>query len=187
MDPQPRSPSRRAWWPLILAALVLGAGIGGGAIWWIEAQDQRGLPPRDYQQPDAEGELARGTEAAQAHMETIAEAMRRYRAEFGDNVRWPVILDDLKQLRLLEPDFNFIGLLSRRPVAYSPDLPLGHDPARWAICCDVQVGWRYERRRGSVRAPVGAVVIMGDGQVRTLGPEDLDSVGGLVFDLAAAR
>lgn len=187
MDAQPRHSSRRAWWPLIIAALVLGAGIGGGAIWWMEARGARSQPPAAKPQPEFEDELARSTGAARAHMETIAEAMRRYRAEFGDNVRWPMMLDDLKQLRLLDSDFDFEGPLSRKPVRYSPDLPAGHDPARWAICCDVQMGWRHERRRGTVRAPISAVVIMGDGDVRTLGPDDIDTVGGLVLDLAAAR
>lgn len=168
----------------LAVALLLGLGAGAGLIWWHSARTNQAPPvhPRDRQEADFE--TGAGTDTARRRMEALAVALRRYRVEVGDNVRWPVELEDLKHLGLIAEDFSYMGELSRRPLTWSPDFPAGHDPSRWAICCDVQMGRRYDRRRGMARAPIAAVVITGDGEVRVLETEDLDSVGGLIFDAA---
>lgn len=187
----PASPAGRGtrWAALLMIALVCGVGFGLWLIWW-DPMGHRPGPYHDggqgYEFPVRDGPLDAGQ--AEKHLQVLADAMRRYRDEFGDGVRWPMTLEDLKYVDLLPRDYQFRGLLSQRPLHYAPDVPAGHDPARWAICCDVKT----ENRRGRngydvIRVPVGAVVILGDGTVRVLQERDLTAVGGLQFDQGAAR
>lgn len=163
-------------------------------VWW-NSLDHRSPAPNRRVQGDSETETGAGKAveaAALAQMESIAEGLRRYRTEFGDGVRWPMALDDLKQVQVLAADFGLTGALSGRPVRYAPDIPAGVDSARWAICSDVRWGNQSMpsdrgRYRPSVYAPVLAAVILGDGRVRLLAANEMDGVGGLVFDRPGAR
>jgi hypothetical protein len=53
------------------------------------------------------------------------------------------------------------------------------DPARWALCSDVEPAQRTYR--GS-RPPFHAVVLLADGSVRVLQGDELQKIGGLVYD-----
>ena len=187
MTPADAKPKlRRAAWlrrvVLLVAATALGATAAAAYVSW---QESRRPPPPHPRGPYSEGmeNPAGAIESARKHMEELAEAVIEYRAQFGDHTRWPAALEDLKNLRLIRADFEFSGVLSGRPLSWMPQMPPGHEHARWAMCCDVRVGWRFDpRRHGSVRAPLSAVVILGDGSVRVLGAHEMDSVGGLVFE-----
>jgi len=188
---QPAAPARPGtrWVAMLMIALASGVGFGLWLIWWDplgqRTQSQYQAGP-GYEFPRGNSPLNAGE--AEKHLQVLADAMRRYRQDFGDGVRWPMTLEDLKYVDLLPGDYQFRGLLSQRPLSYPPDVPAGHDPARWAICCDVKT----ENRRGRngydvIRVPVGAVVSLGDGTVRVLEERDLTAVGGLQFDQAVSR
>lgn len=186
--PQTR-PSGRGWVNLVILALLLGVAGGLWAVWWLPSHDSaypQGGPPPEYQYDPAEprGALL----AAKLHMEKLADALLQYRRQFGDDVRWPATLEDLKYVGLLDAEFSLEGGLNRQPLAYAPDLPAGMDPARWAICSDVLVTRRPNRAGyGYVRAPEAAVVILGDGRVRVLQGDEIEKIGGLVYSQNAPR
>lgn len=169
---------------LVILCLLLGVSIGLWFVWWRPDKDSPN-PHTGHEFDFAEpGEVRGNLLLSKQRMEKIAEALRNYREQFGDGVRNPLNLEDLKLVQLLPPDFEFTGLLSRRPLHYAPDVPANFDPTRWAICCDVEPPQRMHR---GPRVPLAAVVILGDGSVRVLQGEELQKVGGIVYDQNAPR
>ncbi|MCC7509929.1 MAG: hypothetical protein IT464_11255 [Planctomycetes bacterium] len=127
--------------------------------------------------------------AAIARLQTLADALLAYReGPMGGGVRWPATLDELKFAGLLPEDFALAGLLSGRPLAYQPLMPMGHDPERWVMVADVETGWVRSRisRRAS-KGLVCAAVILGDGSVRMIEGEDANLYGGLNQTAEALR
>jgi hypothetical protein len=67
-------------------------------------------------------------------------------------------------------------------------MPIGHDPERWVMCYDVEIGWHRRAATGySVNGPIAAAVILGDGTVKLIEGDDLEKYGGLNFQVDATR
>jgi hypothetical protein len=178
-------PRAQLWTNLIILFLLVGVAGGLWLVWWRpdplrDPQFDRG---GDYQ-PEDPTELRGTMLVAKQRMDKLAESMRNYREQFGDGVRWPMTLEDLKFVQLLPQEYELNGVLSRRPLTYAPEVPAGFDPTRWAICCDVEPAQRSYR---GARAPGAAVVILGDGSVRVLQGDELTKIGGIVYDNNAPR
>lgn len=183
--PAPKPPHKMPWRVIALIGFVAGVGTAVSLIYWNpfkrEVPHHRTQFPSGYDFDDPP--LLADMTAARGRMDAIAEALNRYRDQHGDGVRWPMSLDDLFLLGLLPEGFDLTGVLSGRPVSYAPDMPAGRDPSRWAICSDVELGWRrVSGRYGAVRVPRVALVILADGAVRELRDDEIDTVGGLVYD-----
>lgn len=166
---------------LILCVLI--ASVSVGTYFWLDpfkradnfhhTQWPNGMP-EDHYQPDP------GHSEAVARMQVLADALLQYRdGPLGSGMRWPMSLDELTTVGLLEPGTELNGLLSKQPLVFQPDAPIGQDPARWVICHDVELGWQRTRTGLRVRAPVAAVVILGDGSVKLLDAEEIDLYAGL--------
>lgn len=186
-DRQAPRPRGQLWTNLVILCLLLGVAGGLYLVWWTPEREPGARPGGEYENYDP-NEPRGNLLVSKQRMEVLAESMRRYRDEFGDSVRWPMSLEDLKFTQLLPADFEFKGVLSRKPLHYAPEVPAGFDASRWAICCDVEMAWRSNPAGyGSVRAPVAAVVILGDGTVRVLQGDEVQKIGGLVYEQNAPR
>jgi hypothetical protein len=177
----------------ILACLV--AVVGGGVWIWLDASRPEHDPhvtrwgreysPDDFPYGDDKGDY----QAAKAHMQKLADALNAYReGPIGGGVRWPSQLDELQMAGLLEPEFEFGGLLSGKPIAYQPEMPIGHDPERWVLCHDIEIGWRRQQATGyAMKGPRAAVVMLADGTVKLLEGDELELYGGLNLQVGAGR
>jgi hypothetical protein len=88
---------------------------------------------------------------------------------------------------MLEQDWNFNGMLSGEPVVYQPEMPIGHDPERWVICHDTELGRRRTQSGYTTTAPLAAVVILADGSVKLIEGNELLTYGGLNLGIGAGR
>lgn len=178
----------------VVIFLFTASCIGAGAIWWIE-KNKREVEHHTTAWPnyhdDDYYEVDRGDyDAAVAHMQKLADAMNDYRQDpaGGGGVRWPNDFSELQMLGMLEPDFSLVGKLSGEAIVYQPDMPINHDPSRWVLCHDVEVGWRAAGTTGyRSRGPRAAAVILGDGTVKLLQNEELEQYGGLNLMMDSAR
>lgn len=174
----------------ILGCLV--AVVTGITLYWLDASKPGPEThvtqwPRDIP-PDPNGNTPGDYEAALAHMHELATALLAYReGSMGGGVRWPGAMDELQMAGLLEPRWNYTGVLSGRPIVYQPEMPIGHDPERWVICHDIELSRRRTQTGYSVLTPSAAVVILADGSVKLIEGEDLLTYGGLSHDAGAGR
>lgn len=123
-------------------------------------------------------------DAAVEHMRELADALMRYREDFGGNLNWPANLDELAYTGLIDEGYDRTGVLSRKPIVYNAEMPMGRDPARWVIAHDTEIGWqRRQNSRYAVRGPRASVVILGDGSVKLLEGPEIERYGGLNVDL----
>lgn len=186
-QPPPRSRTLPA---LLITALVAAAT--AGVVWAYvlsmdtPAQRVSEHPPR-FEDPYSNPPTDRGT--AQGRLQQLAEALLAYReGPMGGGVRWPATLDELKYAGLLPEDFRFDGELSGLPLVYQPDMPLRHDPERWVMVQDAEVGWvRSRNQYRPSRGMVCAAVILGDGTVKLLEGDELQLYGGLHIPVEEAR
>lgn len=119
-------------------------------------------------------------DAALAKMRKLADALLAYRDSHGGGVRWPMALEDLQYVGLLAADFEFDGLLSGAALVYQPEMPPTHDPARWAMVHDTEVGWvRSQMQPRPYRGIRAVAAIMADGEVKLIDGEDIGMYGGL--------
>lgn len=169
--------------------------IGGGVWFWLKSSRPQPAPhvtqwPRNN--PHGEfpyGEDGGDYEGALARMQKLADALNSYREDptMGGGVRWPSSLEELPMAGLLEQDFEFTGLLSGKPIVYQPEMPIGHDPARWVLCHDLEIGWRRQQGTGyAVNGPRAAAVVLADGSVKLLEGDELEMYGGLNLLTGAA-
>jgi hypothetical protein len=67
-------------------------------------------------------------------------------------------------------------------------MPIGHDPERWVLCHDIEIGQRRNAQTGfSRRGPRAAAVILFDGTVRLIEGDALETFGGLNVTIGAGR
>lgn len=179
MEPPPAKPhSRAATWALIALLWVLAASVAG-AVWVVyETSRVRTPPPPDL---DFEERVAQaGKELSLRRMVQLRDALFSYRDQFGGGQRLPARLDELLELALLPPDFDFQGPLSRRPFAFRPEIPAAEDPSRWILVHDRLFGrTRATRGYGSAQGVTGAVVMFADGKVRWLDEKEAQQFAGL--------
>lgn len=185
---QPRR-SNNLVFVFILACLV---AVVSGLVWVFVLPAQGNKPEREFSHEypaDPWQNPATDRNAALSHLQTLADAMLAYReGPMGGGVRWPATLDELKYAGLLPEDFALAGLLSGRPLAYQPTMPVGHDPERWVMVHDVETGWVRSRvNRRPSKGVVCAAVILGDGTVRVIEGEDTNLYGGLNQTTEALR
>ncbi len=165
----------------ILACLVVAVC---GLVWMFVLPGQDAKPGREFAHEfpaDPWQNPPTDRNAAVAHLQTLADAMLAYReGPMGGGVRWPATLDELKYAGLLPEDFALAGLLSGQSLAYQPMMPMGHDPERWVMVHDVEIGWVRSRvSRRAFKGMVCAAVILGDGSVRIIEGEDTNLYGGM--------
>ncbi|MBZ0135526.1 MAG: hypothetical protein K8I27_04015 [Planctomycetes bacterium] len=177
---------------LVLLFSMVGSA-AGVAIWWMERNSGQPDPHTTYW-PDSHDDdyyhVDQGDyDGGQAHMRKLADALLAYRqGPEGGGVRWPNELSELRLFGLLEPDFDMTGRLSGEPVVYQPEMPINHDPSRWVLCHDIEIGWRRVANTGlSSKGPRAAVVILGDGTVKLLQGDELEYYGGLNLQVESAR
>lgn len=185
-EPEAPRPDRRNLRAAVYTVLLAGACALGVWVWLRDAKPFSARHERETRHEDAEPPVPRAE--SQAHLRVVAQALAAYRDQFGGGVRWPGSLQELADMQLLPEGCELKGLISRRPLCYHADMPAGHDPGRWVLCADAEIGWR--RVRGNpypVRGVRTAVVILGDGTVATLGEEDIDRYGPSGFGLPDAR
>jgi hypothetical protein len=126
--------------------------------------------------------------AAERHMRELAEALLTYRDVHGGGLRWPFELSELQMYEILPADFSLTGRLSGREVVYQPDIPTDRAPENWVLVHDVQTGWVYPEGVGRpYHGAVAAVVILGDGTVRTLSEHEMDQYAGLQGEFGGMR
>ncbi|MCA8915203.1 MAG: hypothetical protein KDB90_07315 [Planctomycetes bacterium] len=190
--PQPRRGNNLV---LLFMLGCLMALVTGGVLYWIDAtrvppdphvtQWPRDIPPDNFHMPRPKGDY----DAAVAHMRTLADAMNEYHdGSLGGGVRWPAALDELQMAGLLPADFDLRGALSGEPIVYQPQMPIGHDPERWVMCYDVEIGWHRQATTGyAINGPIAAAVILADGSVKLIEGDDLEKYGGLNFQVGATR
>jgi hypothetical protein len=191
---QAAAPPARGGNILLLVALFSLSGVAaGGAWWWMQsrsAEPDRHVTqwPRHEDHPFYHADDT-DYEAATGHLRVLADALLAYReGPEGGGVRWPSDLQELHMLGLLDPDYDLTGRLSGAPIEYHPDMPIGYDPARWALCHDVEIGWRRVAGSGyAARGPRAAAVILADGTVKLLGQDELDLYGGLNLRMDATK
>jgi hypothetical protein len=174
----------------LLACLV--AIVTGGTLYWLDASHESPDThvtrwPRDVP-PDPEQERKGDYDEALKRMQTIANALLEYRDGPGGRVRWPDNLNVLVDAGLLPADFNFRGELSGEIVVFQPEMPIGHDPERWVLCHDVEIGRRRNMQNGYVSiGPRAAAVILADGSVKLIEGDELETYGGLNLAVNAGR
>lgn len=177
----------------LVILLFTASTVAAGALWWIEKNKREADPhttqwphphPDDYYRVD-EGDY----DAAVARMQKLADALKQYRqGPEGGGVRWPNDLAELQMFGLLEPEFDLTGVLSGKAVVYQPEMPLSHDPSRWVLCHDIEIGWRMVGNTGyRNKGPRAAAVILADGSVKLLRNEELEHYGGLNLQVESAR
>lgn len=178
----------------LVILLFTASCIGAGAIWWIEKNKQESDPHTTTWPNPHDDEYYRvdkgDYDAALAQMQKLADAMNNYRQDpaGGGGVRWPNELGELQMLGMLEPDFDMVGTLSGEPIVYQPDMPINHDPSRWVLCHDIEIGWRMVGNTGyRNKGPRAAAVILGDGTVKLLEREELEHYGGLNLQVESTR
>ena len=178
---------------LLFILLCMVVSVAGGAIWWIERNRQQPDPhitqwpghhPEDFYRVE-EGDY----KEAEARMQKLAEALLEYRqGPEGGGVRWPNELGELQMFGMLEPDFDMIGVLSGEQIVYQRDMPINHDPSRWVLCHDIEIGWRASGNTGyRTKGPRAAAVILADGTVKLLKDDELEQYGGLNLHVDSAR
>lgn len=184
---QPKGrPDRRNLRAAVYTLLLVGACALTVWVWLRDVQPHSARRERERHHEDDTPPVPRGE--SEAHLRQVAQALLAYRDQLGGGVRWPHSLQELEDMQLLPEGCELTGVISRRPLGYHADMPAGHDPGRWVLCVDAEVGWR--RVRGSpypVRGVRTAVVILGDGTVTTLGEDDIDRYGPSGFGLPDAR
>lgn len=187
--PVPEKPSNQVWVNLVILSLLVGVAIGLWFVWWYPSGDSAYPPGGPVDAHDQGPDYPVGKVAAsRQRMLVVADAMLKYRDEYGDTVRWPMALEDLRHVGLISPEADLIGALSDQPLVYAPDMPAGMDPARWAVCSDVLVTRRRNRAGyGYIMSPETAVVMLADGTVRVLQGDEIEKVGGLAYNLNAPR
>ncbi|MCB9895472.1 MAG: hypothetical protein H6839_13575 [Planctomycetes bacterium] len=180
---------------LLFMLACLTALVTGGVLYWIGinrvppdphvTQWPQDIPPDNFHMPRSKSDY----DAALAHMQVLADAMVEYHdGSSGGGVRWPSALDELQMSGLLAQDYDLRGLLSGEPIVYQPQMPIGHDPERWVMCYDVEIGWHRQPTTGyAINGPIAAAVILGDGTVKLIEGEDLEKYGGLNFQVGATR
>ncbi len=125
-------------------------------------------------------------DASQKRMSRVRDAIQRYQRDLGETY-YPETLNELVAMDYVEPD-DLRGVLSGREILYSPDVPVEENPSRWVVACDARWGnQRMEGRYRSVRVVVAATVLLANGDVRTLGMEEIDRYAGLQLMLDATR
>jgi hypothetical protein len=171
----------------LLLLFILGctmAVVTGLTLYWLDA----GKPAPDNHvtrwpaetPPDPCGARQGDYEEAVAHMRELAAALLQYReGSMGGGVRWPGGLDELQMAGMLEADWDFSGVLSGQPIVYQPEMPIGHDPERWVMCHDIELGRRRTQTGFAFMGPRAAAVILGDGSVKLIEGDDLLTYGGL--------
>ncbi len=177
---------------LLIALSGLIAGVTAG-VWFLILPDRNPRPEHQTQWPgylpdDPYHNPSVDHDAALEHMKKVADAMLAFRDGPGGGVRWPNSLDELRYSGVIEQDFSFTGPISGEPLVYHPDMPLGHDPARWVMVHDIEIGWvrskaRYYRTKG-IRS---AVAILGDGTVKLIEGDEIEFYAGLSLGPEAAR
>ena len=179
----------------LLMLFILGcliAVVTGGTMLWMESHKTKVRehetqwphgPQLDYGQ---RGKV--DYEEALAHMEILAIALRKYHdGPMGDGIRWPASIQELQAADLLDPEFDTTGVLSGREIVLQAQPPLRHDPERWVMCHDVEIGWMQSPTGFRVKGPKAAVVILADGNVALLKGDELETYGGLNLLYDAAR
>lgn len=187
------APQRRGSNLLLLFLLAcLMAVVTGGTLYWLDARQPERDPhitqwPREFDH-DMDPERKGNHDGALKRMQKLADALLEFRDGPGGRVRWPDDLSTLIDAGLLEPDFDFRGELSGQPVVFQPEMPLGHDPERWVLCHDVEIGRRRNIQNGYVSiGPRAAAVILADGTVKLIEGDDLETYGGLNLAVNAGR
>ncbi|MCA8917859.1 MAG: hypothetical protein KDB32_02155 [Planctomycetes bacterium] len=185
------TPRRGTNVPLFFILFCLIALVAGGTLLWLDSQKIK-LNDHNTQWPNGNPHEFRQLPQADytkatAHMQLLADAMLAYReSPMGGHVRWPASIDELKAAGLLDAEFEVIGQLSRRELVYQPEMPIGHDPERWVMCHDVEIGWNNTPNGFRIKGPRAAVVILGDGSVKLLKDDELESYAGLNLLVDAA-
>lgn len=191
-QPAPRSGNNL----LLLFMLGCLVAVAGGATWiWLDSNRPKHDPhvtqwPREGHPGEFDfGEAHGDYKAAQARMQKLADALLAYReGPMGGGVRWPSSFEELQMAGLVEQDFDFTGLLSGKPIAFQPEMPIGHDPERWVLCHDIEIGWRRQQGTGyAMKGPRAAVVMLADGTVKLLEGDELELYGGLNQQVGAGR
>jgi hypothetical protein len=185
---------RGALWLLLLLVSASG-GAAVGMAWWRHQAAE--VPPGHssygtgtHDHEDARQRAHARQQDALARLEELAHALRRYRdGPLGGGLRWPMALDELNFAGLTGPEVTFTGVLSGRPLLWQPEAPPGHDPARWVMCADVEVGWVHGGYRGfrAAQGIRGAAVILGDGNVRWLEAGEFSMYGGISTGMDVPR
>jgi hypothetical protein len=179
----------------LLMLFILGclmAVVTGITLYWLDANKPDPDPhvtqwPREIP-PDTDHRTQGDYDAALAHMQQLANALLQYRdGPNGGGVRWPDDFPVLQDAGMLDANWNFNGVLSGQRIAYQPEMPIGHDPERWVMCHDVEMG-RYRTNAGyAAMGPRAAAVILADGTVKLIEGDELETYGGLNLAVSAGR
>lgn len=190
LESRQEPPKSRTLPALVITACVVA--IMAGAVWvYMQSVDpsppRPGLPPTISHDPYRNPPVDR--KSATSRLQQLADALLAYReGPLGGGVRWPGTLDELKFAGLLPEDFKFEGELSRAPLIYQPDMPMRHDPERWVMVQDAEIGWvRSRHQYRASRGMVCAAVILGDGTVKLIEGDELQLYGGLHVPVEEAR
>lgn len=170
---------------LLFALTCMIAGVL--TIVWLFVLPQTRVPDRDHVTQWPQGfevedwqQHTADYDAALAKMRELAHALLAYRDSQGGGVRWPMALEELQYAGLLPPEFEFTGELSSHDLVYQPEMPPTHDPARWALVHDAELGWlRSQYRPRPYRGVRAVAAIMADGEVKLIDGEEVDMYGGL--------